>query len=196
MTCQQHWWLKPPLLHKIQNRQWEVKFPSHNPVRHKDSFHTPGSTKSCACLHKTPVYPAGWQYCIKFQTSTLNTSASILDRKVPLFLSPELCQASSLLSAALKGTFSSSSSSSSGRKVEGGKTAVKRLSIPLHRGRFKAWLGLPWQHICLMINPQKSCSSRQQSFVSREGPGRNCGGPRNSETMEPYGVLLSWQVDC
>lgn len=75
-------------------------------------------------------------------------------------------------------------SSSSGRKVEGGKAAVKRLRIPLHRGRFKAWLGLPWRHICLMINPKKPCCSRQQSFVSREEPW----GPQK---FWDYGALWS-----
>lgn len=120
----------------------------------------------------------------------LDTSPSNSYRKVPFsFLSPELSQDPTFPSAAaLKGT---SSSPSLGRKVVGGKMAVKRLSIPLHRKRFKAWLGLPWQHICLRINPKKPCSSRLQSFVSREGTGRNYGGPRNSETMESYGVLLS-----
>lgn len=29
VTCRQHWWLKPFLLHKFLNRQWEIKFPSH-----------------------------------------------------------------------------------------------------------------------------------------------------------------------
>lgn len=131
----------------------------------------------------------GLQDHFKCGTSTLNTSPSNSDRKVPLsFLSPELSQAPTFPSAALKGT---SSSPSLRRKVVGGKTAVKRLSIPLHRKRFKAWLGLPWQHICLRINPKKPCSSRLQSFVSGEGTGRNCGAPRNSETMESYGVQLS-----
>lgn len=103
--------------------------------------------------------------------------------KVPLpFLSPELSQAPAFPSAALKGT--SRSPSLGSRKVVGGKTVVKRLSIPLHRKRFKAWLGLPWQHICLIINPKKPCSSRLQSFVSREEPGRNYGGPKIQTPME------------
>lgn len=92
-----------------------------------------------------------------------------------LILPPELSHAFPLLSAALKGT--STSSSLSG-KVEGGKTAAKRLSISLCWGRFKAWLGLPWRHICLMINPQKLCSGRQQSFVAGEGPRESPWGPQ------------------
>lgn len=51
VTCQQHWWLKPFLLRKFLNRQWEIKFPSHKAQG--------ALTKSCASLSREePVCPA------------------------------------------------------------------------------------------------------------------------------------------
>lgn len=120
------------------------KFPSRNPLRHRDSSHTSGSTdlELCTSLQRSTcllswmtILHQIWDQHLQHIAQYLKTGKCHF-----LFLSPELSQASPLLSAALKGT---SSPSCSGRKVEEGKTGAKKLSIALHRGRFKAWLGLP-----------------------------------------------------